>query len=54
MPQETKLPSGSYLSFKGKQKHLTKCEAGAECLISLDVRGKWDVIPEGTKPAAKK
>jgi quercetin dioxygenase-like cupin family protein len=52
--KETKLPAGSFFSFKGKQKHMTKCEAGPECLISLDVRGKWDVVPEATKPAAKK
>lgn len=52
--QETKLPAGSYFSFKGKKKHLTKCEAGAECVLSMDVRGKWDVVPADSKPAAKK
>ena len=52
--QETKLPPGSYFSFKGKGKHMTKCEAGADCVLSMDVRGKWDVIPDGPKPAAKK
>ena len=52
--QETKLPAGSYFSFKGKKKHMTKCEAGADCILSMDVRGKWDVVPEDTKPAAKK
>jgi quercetin dioxygenase-like cupin family protein len=52
--QDKKLPAGSYFSFKGKKSHLTKCEAGAACLLSLDVRGKWDVVPEGAKPAAKK
>ena len=52
--QDKKLPAGSYFSFKGKGKHMTKCEAGAECILSMDVRGKWDVVPEATKPAAKK
>jgi hypothetical protein len=33
---------------------MTKCEAGAECILAMDVRSKWDVVPEGTKPAAKK
>jgi hypothetical protein len=33
---------------------MTKCEAGAERLLSVDARGKWDVVPEDTKPAAKK
>lgn len=52
--KETKLPAGSYFSFTGKKPHMTKCEAGAECLLSIDARGKWDVVPEGAKPAAKK
>ena len=51
--KENKLPPGSYFSFKGKEKHMTKCEAGADCILSMDVRGKWDVIPDD-KPAAKK
>lgn len=51
---ETKLPAGSYFSFKGKKSHITKCEAGADCVLFLDNRGKWDVVPEGTERAAKK
>jgi quercetin dioxygenase-like cupin family protein len=52
--QDKKLPAGSYFSFKGKQGHQTKCEAGAECILSMDVRGKWDVVPDEAKSAAKK
>ncbi len=52
--KENKLPAGSYFSFKGKKQHMTKCEAGADCVLSVDVRGKWDVVAEGAKPAAKK
>jgi hypothetical protein len=52
--KENKLPPGSYFSFKGKGKHMTKCEAGADCILSMDVRGKWDVVPDDTKPTAKK
>jgi quercetin dioxygenase-like cupin family protein len=49
--KEQRLPSGSYFSFTGKKTHITKCEAGADCVISNDVRGKWDVVPEaGTTP----
>jgi quercetin dioxygenase-like cupin family protein len=51
--KENKLPPGSYFSIKGKGKHMTKCEAGADCILSMDVRGKWDVIPDD-KPTAKK
>jgi quercetin dioxygenase-like cupin family protein len=46
--EEHKLPPGSFFSFSNKASHATKCEAGAECLLSLDVRGKWDVVPEKT------
>ncbi len=52
--KDNKLPAGSYFSFKGKKQHVTKCEAGADCLIALDAGGKWDVIPEETKAAEKK
>lgn len=43
---EHKLSPGSFFSFKNKAKHSTKCAEGADCIISLDVRGKWDVVPE--------
>lgn len=43
---EHRLPAGSYFSFKNKQKHSTMCAEGADCIISADVRGKWDVVPE--------
>jgi quercetin dioxygenase-like cupin family protein len=52
--KDNKLAAGSYFSFKGKKQHVTKCEAGADCVLSVDSRGKWDVVPEGPKPAAKK
>jgi quercetin dioxygenase-like cupin family protein len=52
--KETKLPAGSYFSFIGKKQHITKCESGADCVLSVDSRGKWDVLPDDGKPAAKK
>lgn len=52
--KENKLPAGSYFSFKGRKQHMTKCEAGADCVLSMDARGKWDVVAEDAKPAAKK
>lgn len=52
--KENKLPAGSYFSFKGSKAHATKCEAGADCVLSMDVRGKWDVVAPAAKPAAKK
>jgi quercetin dioxygenase-like cupin family protein len=52
--QEYKLPAGSYFAFTGKAKHATRCEAGADCVVAIDARGKWDVVPADAKPAAKK
>jgi quercetin dioxygenase-like cupin family protein len=49
--KETKLPAGSFFLFKGQKAHVTKCEPGAGCVLSVDARGKWDVVPEA--PSAK-
>ena len=46
--KETRLPRGSFFYFTGKPPHSTRCEKGADCVLSLDVRGKWDVVPEKT------
>ncbi|AZZ36378.1 hypothetical protein CIK05_06090 [Bdellovibrio sp. qaytius] len=43
---EHRLTPGSFFTYKRNQPHTTACAAGAECIMSLDVRGKWDVIPE--------
>ncbi len=52
--KDNKLPTGSYFAFKGKKQHLTKCDAGADCVLFVDSRGKWDVIPAEAKAADKK
>jgi quercetin dioxygenase-like cupin family protein len=41
------LPAGSYFSFTGKKKHTTLCQSGADCVLFLDARGKWDVVQAG-------
>lgn len=51
--KEHKLPAGSYFSFSGKKKHATRCEAGADCVLAMDVRGKWDVVAGEGKVAAR-
>ncbi len=51
--KEQKLPAGSFFSFNNKTKHATACAAGAECVLSVDTRGKWDVNVEGQKAAKK-
>jgi quercetin dioxygenase-like cupin family protein len=52
--KEKKLPAGSFFSFSGMKPHTTRCEAGAECLLSIDARGAWDVVPEEAAAPAKK
>ena len=54
--KDTKLAAGSYFGFTGKKVHATKCDAAADCVIELDARGAWDVVPEKAdkKPADKK
>lgn len=52
--KETKLPPGSFFSFTGRKQHLTKCDAGADCTLFVDNRGKWDIVPEGQKKTAAK
>jgi quercetin dioxygenase-like cupin family protein len=44
--KEQKLPAGSYFAFSKKKPHATRCEAGAECVLAVDARGKWDVVPQ--------
>lgn len=52
--KEQMLPAGSFFAFSGKAKHATRCVAGTDCVLSMDVRGKWDVVMEGDKAAGKK
>ena len=51
--KEVRLPPGSYFAFTGKMPHTTKCEAGADCVLAIDARGKWDVVPEKAKAGKK-
>jgi len=56
--KETKLAAGSYFAFTGQKVHSTKCDAAADCVLEIDARGKWDVVPEkkadDKKPDVKK
>ncbi len=47
--KEQRLPPGSFFSFHGKAPHATTCEAGADCVMFIDARGKWDVVMEDAK-----
>lgn len=43
------LPAGSFFAFTGKKQHTTKCQEGADCVLAIDARGKWDVVEEKPK-----
>ncbi len=50
-----KLGPGSWFEFTGKKKHLTACEAGADCVLFIVGHGTWDLVPaEASKDAPKK
>jgi quercetin dioxygenase-like cupin family protein len=44
--KETKLTPGSYFAFTGKATHVAKCEGSTDCVMFIDARGPWDVVPE--------
>ena len=45
----TKLPPGSAFRFTGKKRHMTACEAGADCVLALEVKGPWDLVIDDKK-----
>ena len=51
--QEHRLAPGSYFAFTGKAAHAVRCEGSEDCVMFIDARGAWDVVPE-TQPGAKR
>ena len=50
-----KLGPGSWFEFTGKKKHVTACEAGADCVLFIVGNGTWDLVPaDAPKDAPKK
>jgi quercetin dioxygenase-like cupin family protein len=44
--KEQRLAPGSYFAFVGKAKHAVRCEGKEPCVMFIDARGPWDVVPE--------
>jgi quercetin dioxygenase-like cupin family protein len=44
--QEQRLPPGSYFQFTEKAVHAARCEGGEACVMFVDARSAWDVVPE--------
>ena len=43
--KETRFPAGSFFTQPNNYRHVTRCLAGADCLIYLDADAKWDIKP---------
>src|SRR5262245_4696730 len=44
--KEHRLAPGSYFAFTDKAKHAARCEGTQACVMFIDARGAWDVVPE--------
>ena len=42
-----KLGPGSWFEFTGKKKHVTTCDAGADCVLFIAAKAAWDLVPAG-------
>jgi mannose-6-phosphate isomerase-like protein (cupin superfamily) len=40
------LPPGSFFALTGKEPHAARCEGTDDCVMLVDARGPWDVVPE--------
>jgi hypothetical protein len=40
-----KLGPGSWFEFIGKKKHVTTCDAGADCVLFIVAKAAWDLVP---------
>jgi quercetin dioxygenase-like cupin family protein len=49
--KEHRLAPGSYFALTGKAAHVARCEGSVDCVMFVDARGPWDVVPEsGSQP----
>ena len=39
-----KLGPGSWFEYTGKMKHVTTCDAGADCVLFIVSKGAWDLV----------
>lgn len=42
------LAPGSYFAFTGKAAHVARCEGAEDCVMFIDARDTWDVVPEAS------
>ena len=44
--KDHRVPAGSYFALTGKQAHGARCEGSEDCVMFIDAKGAWDVVPE--------
>lgn len=44
--KEQPLAPGSYFSLTGAAAHGARCEGAVDCVLFIEARGPWDVVPE--------
>jgi quercetin dioxygenase-like cupin family protein len=43
--KENTLPPGSFFSLRNKAPHAARCEGDQDCVMFVDARAPWDVVP---------
>jgi quercetin dioxygenase-like cupin family protein len=43
--KEHRMGPGSYFALIDKAKHGARCEGSVDCVMFIDARGAWDVVP---------
>jgi len=46
-----RLPPGSYFALLAKKPHVARCEGSEACVMFVDARSAWDVVPEAKAQA---
>jgi len=44
--KDQRLAPGSYFAFTDKTVHAARCEGSEDCVMFIDARGPWDVVPD--------
>lgn len=47
--REQQLAPGSYFSFTGKAPHAARCDGSQACVMFIDARVAWDIVPVPAK-----
>jgi quercetin dioxygenase-like cupin family protein len=51
--KEHRPSPGSYFAFTGKAAQVARCGGSEACVMFIDARGAWDVVPEAKTSPSK-